>query len=67
MSAGSPSRPPVLAWYGGVFGGLLPILLLGFLYSAIADRTVFAAYPRKRPPWIRLRTRAAHRAEIDCQ
>ncbi|MFL6235875.1 MAG: hypothetical protein ACJ76N_22280 [Thermoanaerobaculia bacterium] len=29
------------AWYGGIFGGLLPILLLGFLYSAIADRTVF--------------------------
>ena len=28
-------------WYGGIFGGLLPILLLGFLYSAIADRTVF--------------------------
>jgi heme/copper-type cytochrome/quinol oxidase subunit 3 len=31
----------VSAWYGGIFGGLLPILLLGFLYSAIADRTVF--------------------------
>jgi hypothetical protein len=34
----------VRAWYGGVFGGLLPILLLGFLYSAIADRTVFALW-----------------------
>jgi hypothetical protein len=34
----------VSAWYGGIFGGLLPILLLGFLYSAIADRTVFALW-----------------------
>jgi hypothetical protein len=34
----------VRAWYGGIFGGLLPILLLGFLYSAIADRTVFALW-----------------------
>ena len=33
-----------LAWYGGVLGGLLPILLLGFLYSALADRTVFALW-----------------------
>ena len=33
---------PALAWYGGVLGGLLPILLLGFIYSALADRTVFA-------------------------
>jgi len=33
-----------LAWYGGVFGGLLPILLLGFIYSAVADRTVFALW-----------------------
>lgn len=41
MSAG---RSAALAWYGGVFGGLLPILLLGFLYSAIADRTVFALW-----------------------
>ena len=32
------------AWYGGIFGGLLPILLLGFLYSAIADRTIFALW-----------------------
>jgi hypothetical protein len=29
------------AWYGGLLGGLLPILLLGFVYSALADRTVF--------------------------
>ena len=41
MSAG---RPLALAWYGGVFGGLLPILLLGFIYSAVADRTVFALW-----------------------
>jgi hypothetical protein len=34
----------VRAWYGGIFGGLLPLLLLGFLYSAIADRTVFALW-----------------------
>jgi hypothetical protein len=31
-------------WYGGLVGGLLPILLLGFLYSALADRTVFALW-----------------------
>ncbi len=41
MSAGRSSGP---AWYGGVFGGLLPILLLGFIYSALADRTVFALW-----------------------
>jgi hypothetical protein len=32
------------AWYGGLLAGLLPILLLGFLYSALADRTVFVAW-----------------------
>jgi hypothetical protein len=31
-------------WYGGLIGGLLPVLLLGFLYSALADRTVFALW-----------------------
>jgi hypothetical protein len=41
VSAGPSSG---LAWYGGVFGGLLPILLLGFIYSAVADRTVFALW-----------------------
>jgi hypothetical protein len=40
----SAGRSSGLAWYGGVFGGLLPILLLGFIYSAIADRTVFALW-----------------------
>jgi hypothetical protein len=40
----SSGRSSGLAWYGGVFGGLLPILLLGFIYSAVADRTVFALW-----------------------
>jgi hypothetical protein len=40
----SAGRSQAYAWYGGVFGGLLPILLLGFLYSALADRTVFALW-----------------------
>jgi hypothetical protein len=40
----SPDRRLALAWYGGLLGGLLPILLLGFLYSALADRTVFALW-----------------------
>jgi hypothetical protein len=44
VSAGRSLGSPVLAWYGGVLGGLLPILLLGFLYSALADRTVFALW-----------------------
>lgn len=29
------------SWYAGLLGGLLPILLLGFLFSAIADRLLF--------------------------
>jgi hypothetical protein len=40
----SDGRPAGLAWYGGIFGGLLPLLLLGFLASALADRTVFALW-----------------------
>ncbi|HEV2853117.1 MAG TPA: hypothetical protein VHC97_09970 [Thermoanaerobaculia bacterium] len=40
----SDDRSLALPWYGGLFGGLLPVLLLGFLYSAIADRTVFALW-----------------------
>ena len=40
----SGERSVALAWYGGLLGGLLPILLLGFLYSALADRTVFALW-----------------------
>jgi len=31
----------VRSWYLSLLGGLLPILLLGFLYSAIADRLLF--------------------------
>jgi hypothetical protein len=34
----------VRGWYAGLLGGLLPILLLGFLYSALADRLVFAGW-----------------------
>jgi hypothetical protein len=34
----------VRSWYAGLLGGLLPILLLGFLYSALADRLVFAGW-----------------------
>jgi hypothetical protein len=37
-------RSLAFAWYGGVLGGLLPVLLLGFLYSALADRTVFVLW-----------------------
>jgi hypothetical protein len=40
----SAGRSSGLAWYAGVFGGLLPILLLGFIYSAVADRTAFALW-----------------------
>jgi hypothetical protein len=31
-------------WYGGLLGGLLPVLLLGFGYSALADRTAFVLW-----------------------
>lgn len=40
----SADRALARAWYGGVLGGLLPVLLLGFLYSALADRTVFVLW-----------------------
>jgi len=40
----SDGRSLNLAWYGGVLGGLLPVLLLGFIYSALADRTMFALW-----------------------
>jgi len=40
----SEERSLNLAWYGGVLGGLLPVLLLGFLYSALADRTIFVLW-----------------------
>jgi hypothetical protein len=32
------------AWYGGLLAGLLPVLLLGFGTSALADRTVFVLW-----------------------
>lgn len=45
MSAPPQSpRSFLVAWYGGLLAGLLPILLLGFLYSALADRTIFAGW-----------------------
>ncbi len=46
MNAGMREPGPVSSriWYGGLLGGLLPVLLLGFLYSALADRTVFALW-----------------------
>lgn len=37
-------RSFLLAWYSGLLAGLLPILLLGFLYSALADRIAFAGW-----------------------
>ncbi|HEV8580715.1 MAG TPA: hypothetical protein VGX68_16745, partial [Thermoanaerobaculia bacterium] len=40
----SGDRSLLVAWYAGVLGGLLPLLLLGFLYSALADRTVFVLW-----------------------
>lgn len=40
----SADRSLLLPWYGGLLGGLLPILLLGFIYSAVADRTAFALW-----------------------
>jgi hypothetical protein len=37
----SVPRDLLVAWYAPLLGGLLPILLLGFLYSALADRLEF--------------------------
>jgi len=34
----------IRTWYAGLLGGLLPILLLGFLSSALADRLVFVGW-----------------------
>ena len=43
-----PSDPTdrefLVRWYAGLLGGLLPILLLGFLYSALADRLEFVGW-----------------------
>src|SRR6202158_4962050 len=35
---------PLLPWYAALLGGILPVLLLGFLYSALADRLDFAGW-----------------------
>ena len=35
---------PLLRWYAALLGGILPVLLLGFLYSALADRLDFAGW-----------------------
>jgi hypothetical protein len=37
-------RPLARRWYGGLLAGLLPVLLLGFGYSAIADRLAFVGW-----------------------
>ncbi|HEX7184543.1 MAG TPA: hypothetical protein VF756_22140 [Thermoanaerobaculia bacterium] len=37
-------RALLRTWYGGLLAGLLPILVLGFLYSALADRLAFAGW-----------------------
>jgi hypothetical protein len=42
-AAGFPDPSP-RSWYAGLLGGLLPILLLGFFYSALADRLAFAGW-----------------------
>lgn len=34
----------LLSWYAPLAGGLLPVLLLGFAWSALADRLAFAAW-----------------------
>ncbi|HEX4966804.1 MAG TPA: hypothetical protein VF173_38700 [Thermoanaerobaculia bacterium] len=44
MSGETGGEVSARAWYGPLIGGLLPILLLGFVYSALADRTVFALW-----------------------
>jgi hypothetical protein len=35
---------PLLPWYAALLAGILPVLLLGFLYSALADRLDFAGW-----------------------
>lgn len=58
MAMAQPARPagrgpgwasriwshPLLPWYAALLGGILPVLLLGFLYSALADRLEFAGW-----------------------
>jgi hypothetical protein len=40
-ASGPPAGGLVAVWYAPLLGGLLPVLLLGFGYSALADRLVF--------------------------
>jgi hypothetical protein len=42
--APAAATSPSWSWYGGLLAGLLPLLLLGFGYSALADRTVFVLW-----------------------
>lgn len=37
-------RDLLLSWYAPLAGGLVPVLLLGFAWSALADRLAFAAW-----------------------
>jgi hypothetical protein len=37
-------RHPLLPWYAGLLAGILPVLILGFLYSALADRLEFVGW-----------------------
>jgi hypothetical protein len=41
LSGSTPVRALVRQWYAPLLGGLLPVFLLGFLYSALAGRLAF--------------------------
>jgi hypothetical protein len=38
------TRHPHLSWYCGLLAGIGPVLVLGFAYSALADRLPFAGW-----------------------
>jgi hypothetical protein len=38
------SRRLLVVWYCSLLGGILPILVLGFIYSALADRLMFVGW-----------------------
>ena len=40
----SAERAFLRSWYTGLLSGLLPVLLLGFFYSALADRLAFVGW-----------------------
>jgi hypothetical protein len=44
LAAREPGRGLLLGWYAPLAGGLVPLLLLGFAWSALADRLAFAAW-----------------------